>query len=118
MFDQRTHIANALAILNTSDTDERPRLLYGGSELWQAMRHEDEWPAGLWAKASAIFAPLLEDGTVRRTVLGMDDAAVSRTLVVLIARLRMLHRDIENAGWQQGEAAVGGILCSTGSLSV
>ncbi len=97
MFDPQSHVATALAILDTLDTDERSRLLYGGSELWQAMRYEEEWPAGLWEKASAIFAPLLEDGTVRRTVLGMNDAAVDQTLAVLIAQLRVLSVDIDNA---------------------
>jgi hypothetical protein len=108
MFAQQDHISQSLSILVGDSETPRQRLLRAGSEFWQAMRFQEQWPPDLWDEASQSFSPLLENGTVQRTVGEMDDALVNEITAGLQKQLALLSARMERAiadGWGQEQPA-------------
>jgi hypothetical protein len=94
-------VEQAASFLRDSPAAPKEKLIIGGKLLWAATMVSKGWTPELLDRARIAYKPLLECGSMKRTVEEMNEKDASRCLVQFTKDATQLATDIEQARIQQ-----------------
>ena len=90
-------IAQVAQFLASGSGTTKQKLIAGGKMLWAATALSKDWPPGVVEKSNRAQQALVTDGSILRTVSGMNEKTATECLKQLTKDVAELALEVEQA---------------------